>query len=272
MQLQFAHSGKAYRFDTATPIEISIPLVFNGPQPNAFGVALATAQPYGTPPYIGDVQQGGSCNYEQYTLVPHCNGTHTECVGHLTQERIHVNAVLKEPIHLARLVTVWPELASSTREGTDPAPQPNDQLITRAMLAAAWGKEEVDPTAIVIRTQPNGEYKRSADYPGGNTAQPPYFTREAMQWLVDKNVQHLLVDTPSVDRLSDEGRLTTHRTWWGLPAGSQHYTDAKRPEATITEFIFVPDAVADGLYVVHIQIPSFSSDAAPSRIFLYELA
>src|SRR5947199_6913443 len=74
--------------------DISIPLRFNGPQPNAFGVepASSTACQYGD--LVGDTRRGGSCNFEQITLIPHCNGTHTECVGHITNERISIRGCL----------------------------------------------------------------------------------------------------------------------------------------------------------------------------------
>ncbi len=38
--------------------------------------------------FLGDTRSGGSCNAEVLTLTPHCNGTHTECIGHITDERI----------------------------------------------------------------------------------------------------------------------------------------------------------------------------------------
>ena len=37
---------------------------------------------------------------------------------------------------------------------------------------------------------------------------------EAMEYLVSLGVQHLLVDTPSVDRLFDDGHLSAHNIFW----------------------------------------------------------
>ena len=76
--------------DIGEPIDISIPLRFNGPQPNAYGVepASASACEYGS--LVGDTRRGGRVNFERVSFVPHCNGTHTECVGHITNERISV--------------------------------------------------------------------------------------------------------------------------------------------------------------------------------------
>jgi hypothetical protein len=64
------------------------PLDFNGAQPNAYGVERATATACEASDLIGDTRRGGSCNFEQIKFIPHCNGTHTECVGHITDERI----------------------------------------------------------------------------------------------------------------------------------------------------------------------------------------
>ena len=40
---------------------------------------------------------------------------------------------------------------------------------------------------------------------------------------------------------------------------------------TITEMIYVDDKIKDGHYLLNLQIPSFVSDAAPSRPIIYKL-
>ncbi|MEZ4849568.1 MAG: hypothetical protein R3B93_13310 [Bacteroidia bacterium] len=73
------------------PIDISIPLIFNGLQPNTYGVPKAKAKAFEGEGFIGDVRRGGSCNFEELQFIPHCNGTHTECVGHISEERISIH-------------------------------------------------------------------------------------------------------------------------------------------------------------------------------------
>ena len=58
--------------------------------------------------FTGDTRAGGSCNCEVLTLAPHCNGTHTECVGHLTDDRVAVSERLPGGLELALLVTLEP--------------------------------------------------------------------------------------------------------------------------------------------------------------------
>jgi arylformamidase len=89
--------------------------------------------------------------------------------------------------------------------------------------------------------------------------------------LVAHGVRHLLTDLPSVDRLLDEGRLTGHRVFFGMPPGSVAATDVGRPEATITEMIYAPDTLPDGLYALSLQLACWVADAAPSRPVLFPL-
>ena len=84
----------------------------------------------------------------------------------------------------AVVVSVVPEPASESSESTDPQPWATDTLISRRRLRAAWPMGRmVDPVAVVIRTLPNDPGKRTRDYAH---LVPPYLTREAVEWLVEK--------------------------------------------------------------------------------------
>ena len=78
-----------------------------------------------------------------------------------------------------------------------------------------------------------------------------------------------MLDLPSADRAADGGRLTAHRIFFGLSAGSRRAAEARRPQASITELASVPAVVPDGYYLLDLQIPAFKADAAPSRPLLY---
>jgi len=252
-------------YDLAPPIDISIPLRFDGPQPNAYGVGPATARACESGTLVGDTRRGGSCNFEQYTFTPHCNGTHTECVGHILDQRIAVRDCLQDALIPARLVSVVPE-------GTD-----GHLLIARKSLeaaamsgpraAAASFSEHGDVRALVVRTLPNDESKLTRSY--GEMNIPPYFSIDAMQYIVELGVDHLLVDLPSIDRIFDEGKLLNHRTFWNVAEGSFEVRPGTKIERTITELIYVPDEVPDGEYLLNLQIAPFMSDCAPSRPILF---
>jgi len=247
--------------------DIAIPLQFNGLQPNTYGVSAASAQVYEVDNFVGDTRRGGSCNFESYTLVPHCNGTHTECVGHITQARISLHNLLAETMFPATVISISPTTNTTRLESYTPPIEANDKLITCAHLKAALSELPTEfLTALVIRTLPNDANKCSRNY---MQQIPPYFTHEAMHYLVALGVQHLVVDFPSIDRLFDDGKLSNHRIYWGIAAGETTIDTISLK--TITEMVFVPDEVIDGTYVLQLNYPAFVADAAPARPVLFAL-
>lgn len=248
--------------------DLSIPLAFGEPQPKFFGAPAATATPLAAGAFIGDVRRGGSCNCASYALTPHCGGTHTECVGHITTERVSVRDVARAPLYPAVLASVTPVAASVTDERSDPAPQAGDHLVTRSELVRATRDFDfAGCQALVVRTLPNPTDKRHRDYDAGHPA--PYFTIAAMEWLLQLGIEHLIVDLPSIDRASDQGLLTAHRLFWGVPPGETSIAAARRSHATITELAYIDDSATDGHYMLSLQIAPFVADAAPSRPILY---
>ena len=89
--MRFEAHGRRLRVDFSKPASIAIPLDFAGPQPSCFGAPRAAGPPARAGDFVGDTRAGGSCNCEILTLAPHCNGTHTECVGHVTLDRVAVS-------------------------------------------------------------------------------------------------------------------------------------------------------------------------------------
>ena len=266
-EMRFEAGGRWFWVDFAKPVSIAIPLDFSGAQPACFGAPPAASHPLRVAGFVGDTRAGGSCNCEVVTLAPHCNGTHTECVGHVTDERVAVSERLPGGVALALVVTVTPVSASVAAEDSEPPPEPGDFLVTAAALAAACARHAGPrPGALVVRTARGGALPQRA-YQG--PAPAPYLSRQAAAWLVESGIETLVLDLPSADRAADGGRLTAHRIFFGLPPGSRDASAARRPRATITELAWVAPGIADGWYVLDLQIPPFLADAAPSRPLLY---
>jgi arylformamidase len=231
--------------------DLSIPLAFDAPQPTFFGATPAAAAVVAAGSFVGDVQRGGSCNCSTHTLTPHCNGTHTECVGHVTAERLSVRDLSGDHFSPALVVSVGP------------AP-----MITRDALAEAIAPHQLSNyRALVLRTLPNTRDKLTRNY---DRAPAAYFDADAMHWIVANGVHALVVDLPSLDR-HDDAQLTTHRIFWGLPAGATSAAQATRSRATVTELAFIDDSIADGPYLLNLQVAPFVADAAPSRPILLPL-
>lgn len=263
MKLTFSINQHDYEVNPA-PLHISIPLNFNGIQPNSYGVPQAEAHAFEGGGFVGDVRSGGSCNFEIYTFIPHCNGTHTECVGHLTAERIAIHQTLNDIFIPATLISVQPTSGTATQDTYNPVFNPTDLVLDKAALFQALdGKDASFFEAMIIRTLPNHLSKKGRDYTKENA---PFFSIEGMAYLRSLGIKHLLIDTPSVDRLHDEGKLSAHNVFFEtnrLAATNNFYT--------ITEFIFVEESILDGKYLLNLQIAPFMADAAPSRPVLMEL-
>ncbi|MCB0400626.1 MAG: cyclase family protein [Flavobacteriales bacterium] len=238
---------RTFRIDLSQPIDISIPLRASADNVTAWYVNPPEFKPVMEHGFVGDVNLGGSVNFRNIFFNPHGHGTHTECVGHISKENYTINQCLKTFTFLAKVISISPEA------------QGDDRIITMEQVKKAWNQE--DATAIIIRTLPNGTDKLSRQYSNTN---PAYIHHEAMQYLVDQGVEHVLIDTPSVDREEDGGALLSHHIFWNYPENTQAHR-------TITEMIYVPDQVADGEYLLQFQIASFENDASPSKPVLYAI-
>ena len=87
---------------------------------------------------------------------------------------------------------------------------------------------------------------------------------EAVAYLVECGIEHLLIDLPSVDREEDEGKLLAHKAFW-------QYPENPRTHCTISELIYVPNEVKDGYFLLNIQTASFELDVSPSKPVVFAL-
>lgn len=276
MTLSIQINNRAFQLDDSNPLNIAIPLDFNDAQPNAYNVEKARSEACEAGELVGDTRRGGSCNFEQVKFIPHCNGTHTECVGHITHTRISVHDCLKDVFIEAALISIAPENANETSETYAIELNENDKLITKKKLEEALlSLEKENPQfairnsqSLIVRTLPNDESKLTRTY---LEEIPPFFSTEAIQFIRGLNVKHLLVDLPSIDRIFDEGRLSNHRIFWNVGQGSFEINEQSLIRNTITELIYVSDEIKDGAYLLNLQIAPFVADASASRPVLFKI-
>lgn len=231
------------KVDFTKPIDLSLRL----------GVDKAKAwylgQPRITPVRQGDwiakVSQGATINFNTLKFNPHAHGTHTECYGHISKEFYGVSDCLSHYFFKAKLVSLTP------------ASQGKDRIFTEAHIREVLTKGEAE--ALIIRSMPNEKTKKNKNYDHSNW---PYLTAEAAAYIRECGIDHLLIDLPSVDR--EEGEVNAHKAFWNYP-------EEPRKNASITELIYVPEAIEDGMYVLNLQVANFENDAAPSRPVLYAI-
>lgn len=247
MIIRFGKDNETFVADLALPADISIPMQSGLHNPNAFHLPPPRFEPVRVGDFVGSVAHGSSANCENLTLNAHGNGTHTECIGHITRRRITIHESLKQFHFLARLITVTPR----TIQGGDHvvfAPEHFESIVQ--------GEE-----ALIIRTLPNTTDKLEQMYSGQN---PVYLDAGFAASIAACGINHLLIDLPSVDREEDGGAMAAHKAFW-------HYPERPRYEATITEMVFVPNHIQDGRYLLNLQIASLETDASPSKPVLYRL-
>jgi kynurenine formamidase len=254
MKATITTQNQTFEVDLSNPIDISIPLTNTDKNPIAWYIDKPVIEPVRFGDWVGKVSEGSSStNFNNIFFNPHGHGTHTECLGHITHDFYSVNHALKQFFFVAELISIAPEW------------QTEDWVITKNQLQKALAGKT--PEAVVIRTLPNDDLKLHQNYSNTN---PPYLEDTAAQFLREIGIQHLLIDLPSVDKEHDDGKLAAHKAFWNVKDVTNLNADA-RTNATITEMIFVPDAVEDGSYLLNIQMASFENDASPSKPILYKI-
>lgn len=238
-----------FSVDFSMPLDISLPLRQGNANPTCYYADPVKFETIEAGDFIGSVAKGGSVNYQKITLTPHGNGTHTECYGHISSDQhATINSLLKEFHFVAELISIEPERKEN-----------NDEVITLEKVKNAI--KFSNTKALIIRSLPNSDNKKHKDYSGTN---PPYLEAALTSYLVEKGIEHLLIDLPSVDKEMDGGALSAHKNFWKL-------TGNTRKHCTITELIFAPSYIEDGLYLLNLQISPIEIDAAPSKPILYKL-
>ena len=240
-------NSRTYTIHVDQPIDISIPLRASEDNVNAWYLPPPKIYPAKLKNWTGSVKSGASINFNFIEFNPHAHGTHTECVGHITEETYSINSCLKQFLFVSEVITVVPEKRGE------------DLIISEKQLRYAIGNKKRE--AVIIRTLPNTKEKLNRQYANTN---PPFLSEAAAIYLRNKGVKHLLIDLPSVDKEKDNGNLLAHKAFWDTHG-------AIRTEATITELIYVPNAVKDGKYILNLLVAPFQNDASPSKPILYKL-
>lgn len=240
--------SKKAEVDFSQPLDISIPMGTESDTVSAWYVPPVKIEPVISDQFTGSVNLGGSVNFRNITFNPHGNGTHTECVGHISREEYSINDSLKVFMFFAELITIEPEKLDN-----------GDELISLFSVKAKI--KNTSAKAVIIRTSPNPVNKKNRQYSSTN---PPYVESSVMEYLTKIGIEHFLIDLPSVDREQDDGVLAAHHQFWEYPYNTQSLR-------TITELIYVPNEIEDGTYLLNLQIVNFENDASPSKPVLYRM-
>jgi len=255
MEISVNKNLKIYQIDLTSAVCLAIPYDYGGSQPNFYDAPPGKAVPFQQRKFFGEVKNNNGCNVMVINQNIHCTGTHTECAGHILEKDIYIHDVLLPGFIHSELISVTPKKWSETEESYHSDVNDDDMVITKMDLEEKLSHSR---EGLALRTLPNTKEKLAQKYKPSNTV---FFTTDAITFLNDLGIKHLVVDIPSLDRTNDNGMLGNHH----------RYFEAKPPfKKTITELAFIPDSLDDGLYFMVIEIPPMRLDAAPSRPFLFK--
>ena len=294
MKVSIELENNQYTVNTDFSFSAAIPLEFNAKQPNHFQADVAEKSSMTAGDFIGDTERGGSCNVSIVTLNPHCNGTHTESIAHICDSSaelsLPIGTITPPPLMPCVLVSVSPttfcreivgdnddsiggtNVGDTKFNGISDSYTPDliegDQIITRQQLVDMLDNfSNAQLRAVAIRTLPNKHEKQHQAYNADN--QPAFFSREAILYLNERGVEHLLTDLPSIDRLHDDGLLTCHHLFWQVPEGMHQPTTNSLINKTITELAYFDDVMTDGFYFINLQLTAWINDATSSHPVFY---
>ena len=245
------YDNKAYDLEEIQSFDLSFKNKFNGENPTFFNSKPSSLAPVKAENFIGDISKGGSCNVNIATLDIHCSGTHTECISHIKDGENKVVDFCPEGFIPSKLISVFPEKSSNTTDSYH-VPLTVDLVISKELLVQQI-KDPID--SLIIRTLPNSSYKSTQNY-DKNPA--PFFTTEAINYINELSIKHLLVDIPSIDKANDNGLLGNHHSF---------FIKGK----TISELLYIPNSLKDSFGFLQIQVPNWDLDAAPSRPIFYPI-
>lgn len=241
MLVNYRKNGRDFQCDLNRGIDLSSTLHSSENYARAWAVPPVKITPVKRGNWIGAISEGAPVNFFDITFNPHGNGTHTECVGHITPEHHSLEGVLKKFHFMARLIHVAPQQ------------EQNDQVVHWSDVAAQIENWDFEALIIAVPTP------WPVNFTGTN---PTYFEPEVLKQIRERGVQHFITNLPSVDKEEDGGALLAHHAFWNYP-------EILDRERTITELAHLPPDLKPGYYMLNLQVAHFNNDASPSRPVIY---
>jgi kynurenine formamidase len=242
MKVQLQHQGQSHTVDLNQGLDCSSTYGLAAAEPRAWYANPVKTEPVRQGDWVGEVKQGAPVNFFDVHLNPHGNGTHTECVGHISPQQQSINQVLPGYHGIAHFC----RLAPDTHAG---------KMVSLKAFEAL--NLTLDFEVLIIEVP----VAFPQDFSGTN---PPYFEPALLVFLRQQGIKHFITNLPSVDPEEDAGALAAHKAFWNYPAE----TDLER---TITELAYFPPQLKPGAYFLNLQVAPLNNDASPSRPVLYTL-
>ena len=248
---------KIYEIDTSNSYDLSIPLDFKNKKINFYDDKSLSIDYLKYSEKEFSLEKNAGCNVPIIHLNIHCSGTHTETANHILKKGLKINQINIPHFIPCQLITVKP--VTNTDECYHVDYDFSDKKITKSDIVDLIDSDTVFNQGLIIRTLPNSQLKLSHDY---NKNNHPFLTNDAILFVKNLGFEHLVIDTPSIDKFNDNGKLGNHHIYFKDKNGKPNLN-------TLTEFAYIPNKVKNGKYFLNLNSPNFYLDAAPSRPILF---
>ena len=261
MLINISYNNKTYTFNPEEGIDISIPVNFNNNQnPKFYDESSPQKEYYKYNNTEYSIDKDAGCNVPLIHMNIHCCGTHTETANHIFKDGPYISDIKNINYIPSKLISINPQLCSNEEYHVNF--NEDDKVITKELIKNEIGNlDKFIIQALIIRTLPNFKEKISKNY---NNALYPFLSNDAVKYLIKIGVKHIIIDTPSIDRYNDDGKLGNHKIFFSDNKNNPNHN-------TITELVFIPDDCKDGNYFLNLGFPKFCLDAAPSRPTIYPI-
>jgi len=265
-------AGKKQEFHLAGPVSVSREVLFSPKtkSPNAFHlppIQTKTVEYEGQ--FIGDVKRGGSCNVDVLSYVPH-GLTHIETAAHILNtdtKPFSINDIPPENLHgIVYLIDLaqysaepgaqipWEPIETKLKQNRLPI-----SMLALKTTASLLPQDYDFSGKNFLSLSPNaalGIHDYRFYFPGSSKVKE------------EKRIDCLLLDLPSIDPEKDEGKLSDHRRYFGIPLTGHNAVDSEK--RTIVELAWFSH-LNEGYYYAVITPPRFQTHAVTTGIFFYPL-
>ena len=260
MKIKIEHNNNLYEITPNEGVSISIPMNFNDDDnPKFYDENNPKKEFYTNNGIEYKVNDNTGCNVPLVQFNVHCSGTHTETAAHVFNDTHSIGSLSNLNFIPTILISIHPQ--SNVDDEYHATINSDDKIISKKILEDSLSTETQFLDCVIIRTLPNTEDKKNRNY---NDVSHPFLSNDAIKFLKDKGVKHIIIDTPSIDRSDDGGQLKNHKIFF-----SDHNKTINKN--TVTELAYIPNRCIDGRYFVSIGFPSFHLDAAPSNPVIYKV-
>jgi len=270
-------AGRSRRFAIGSPISASRdvllkPFVKSTQSSNAFFIPLPQARTLEFEgQFVGDVERGGSCNVDILSYVPH-GITHLETSAHILGAASAPPTVKDiPPQHLSGIALLIDLTHLETNPGSripwDAVEEKLKQNVLPVSMLAIKTKASMLPPDYDFSGNDFLSVSPSAargihDYEVtiNGTADP--------STILQRRIDCLILDLPSIDPEEDQGKLLAHRRFFGLPDTGH---DAQDPEKRVLVELARFENLSEGYYFVTVTPPLFQANAVSTGIIFQHL-